>query len=214
MSPEATVQQISTMLGVSWASGINLYATILVMGFLQNSEVVVLPAGLDYVAHPLVMMAAGAMFCVEFFADKIPGIDTAWDGLHTFIRIPAAILMAYGAAEGMGPVMELSSALIGGTLAATSHATKAGSRVIINASPEPFSNWTASFAEDFIVIGGVWTALTHPYIFLCLLGLFILLAIWLLPKIWRGIKKIFGFIFRLFGGGKPDTKKERQEEEP
>ncbi|GJL84316.1 MAG: hypothetical protein DHS20C02_00910 [Micavibrio sp.] len=218
MSPEATVQQISTALGVSWASGINLYATILVMGFMHNTEAVVLPEGIDYVAHPMVMIAAGAMFCVEFFADKIPGIDTAWDGLHTFIRIPAGIAMAYGAAEGLGPVLELSSALIGGGLAATSHATKAGSRVIINASPEPVTNWTASFAEDFIVLGGVWTALTHPWIFLCLLGLFILLAIWLLPKIWRGIKKIFGFIFRLFGGKKPDTEKpqgeKQQEEEP
>lgn len=211
MSPEATVQQISTMLGVSWASGINLYATILVMGFMHNTGAVILPEGIDYVANPMVLTAAGLMFCVEFFADKIPGIDTAWDGLHTFIRIPAAVAMAYGAADGMGPVIEMSSALIGGGLAATSHATKAGARMIINTSPEPVTNWTASITEDLVVIGGVWTALTHPWIFLCLLGLFILLAIWLLPKIWRGIKKIFRFIFRFFGRGKPDTEKPKEE---
>ena len=198
MSPEATIQHIATTLGMSWASGINLYATILTMGIMHNSGAVILPAGIDYVAHPLVLSAAGIMFTIEFFADKVPGIDTAWDGMHTFIRIPAAIAMAYGAAEGMGPVIELSSALIGGSLAATSHAAKAGSRVLINTSPEPVTNWTASLAEDIAVIGGIWTALTHPWIFLCLLGVFILLMIWLLPKIWRGIKKIFGFLFRLF----------------
>lgn len=198
MTPESTIQQISTALGVSWASGINLYATLLVMGFMHNTEMTTLPEGIAYVAHPMVMMAAGVMFCVEFFADKTPGVDTAWDGIHTFVRIPAAVAMAYGAADGMGPVIELSSAILGGGLAATSHATKAGSRILINTSPEPVSNWAASFTEDIMVIGGVWTALTHPYIFLCLLGLFILLAIWLLPKIWRGVKRVFGFIFRLF----------------
>lgn len=198
MTPEATIQQISTALGVSWASGINLYATLLVMGFMHNTDMTTLPEGIAYVAHPMVMVAAGVMFCVEFFADKTPGVDTAWDGIHTFIRIPAAVAMAYGAAEGMGPVIELSSAILGGGLAATSHATKAGSRILINTSPEPVSNWTASFTEDIMVIGGVWTALTHPWIFLCLLGLFILLAIWLLPKIWRGVKRVFCFVFRLF----------------
>ena len=211
MSPEATIQQISTALGASWASGINLYATILVMGFMHNSGAVVLPEGLDYVAHPMVLLAAGAMFFVEFFADKIPGLDTAWDGLHTFVRIPAGVAMAYGAAEGMGPVIEMSSALIGGALATTSHATKAGSRVVINASPEPVTNWTASITEDAVVIGGVWTALTHPWIFICLLGLFILLAIWLLPKIWRGVKRIGGFIVSLFKG-KQEDKEEVQSE--
>jgi hypothetical protein len=108
--------------------------------------------------------------------------------------------MAYGAAEGMGPVMEMSSAILGGALATTSHATKAGSRAIINTSPEPFTNWTASLTEDFVVFAGMWAALTHPWVFLCLLGLFVLFAIWLLPKIWRGLKKIFGFIFSLFRG--------------
>ncbi len=215
MTPELTLQHISTTLGISWASGINLYATILTMGFMHNTGAIVLPEGIDYVADPLVLMAAGAMFMVEFFADKIPGIDTAWDGMHTFIRIPAAVAMAYGAAEGMGPVIELSSAIIGGTLATTSHATKAGSRVIINTSPEPFSNWAASFTEDLVVIGGVWTALMHPWIFICLLGLFILLSIWLLPKIWRGIKRIFKFIFKLFGGSsKEEIKMPLPETEP
>lgn len=198
MNPEAAIQQISTALGVSWASGINLYATLLVMGIMHNTEVVTLPAGIDYVAHPLVLFAAAVMFMVEFAADKTPGVDTAWDGMHTFIRIPAAIAMAYGAADGMGPVIELSSAILGGGLAATTHAAKSGTRVLINTSPEPFTNWAASITEDLVVIGGVWTALTHPWIFLCLLGLFILLMIWLLPKIWRGVKKILGFIFGLF----------------
>lgn len=210
MTPESTIQQISTALGASWASGINLYATIFVMGYMHSSGAIVLPTGLDYLAHPLVMLAAGVMFLVEFFADKIPGVDTAWDGLHTFIRIPAGVAMAYGAAEGMGPVIEMSSALLGGALATTSHATKAGSRVIINTSPEPVTNWIASLTEDFAVIAGLWTALTHPWVFLCLLGLFILLAIWLLPKIWRGIKKIFGFIFSRFNR---DEKSQKTEEE-
>lgn len=198
MVPESILQQISTTLGISWASGINLYATLLVMGIMHSSGTVVLPEGIDYVAHPLVMIAAGVMFLVEFFVDKIPGIDTTWDSFHTFIRIPAGVAMAYGAAEGMGPVMEMISAVFGGTLATTSHATKAGSRLIINTSPEPFSNWAASLTEDCAAIGGVWAALTHPWIFLCLLGLFILLAIWLLPKIWRGIKKVFNFTSSLF----------------
>lgn len=205
MSPEQTISQISTALGVSWASGINLYATILTMGIMHNMEVTTLPEGITYVAHPMVMLSAAVMFLAEFVADKTPGVDTAWDGIHTFVRIPAAVAMAYGAADGMGPVIELSSALLGGGLAATTHAAKSGSRVIINTSPEPFSNWIASFTEDIAVIAGVWTALTHPWIFLCLLGLFILLMIWLLPKIWRGVKKIFGFIARLFRNKKVTT---------
>ncbi len=204
MTPEATIAQISTALGVSWASGINLYATLLVMGVMHASGAVVLPEGIDYVAHPMVMIAAGLMFMVEFFVDKTPGADTAWDGLHTFIRIPAAVAMAYGAAEGMGPVVELSAALIGGGLATASHTAKAGTRVMINTSPEPFTNWLASLTEDIVVIGGVWIALTHPWIFLCLLGLFILLMIWLLPKIWRGAGRVFGFIFGLFGRKKEE----------
>lgn len=214
MTPEATIQQISAALGASWASGINLYATLLSMGLLHMAGAVTLPAGLDYIATPIVMVAAGVMFFVEFFADKIPGFDTAWDGMHTFIRIPAGIVLAYGAAEGMGPGLEFAAAIIGGGMATTTHAAKSGNRVMINTSPEPVSNWTASFMEDIAVIGGVWTALTHPWVFLCLLVVFILLMIWLLPKIWRGVKKIFGFVFRRFGGGDESAKGSTAEKPP
>ena len=195
MNPEQTIQQIAIALGASWASGINLYAAILTMGIMHATGAVVLPEGIAYLAHPLVLIAAGLMFGVEFFADKIPGVDSVWDGIHTFIRIPAGVAMAYGAAEGMGPVIEMTSAILGGGLSATSHATKAGTRALINTSPEPVTNWTASITEDAVAIGGIWTALTHPAIFLGLLVAFVLLAIWLLPKLWRGIKKVFGFIF-------------------
>jgi len=144
------------------------------------------------------MGAAGLMYCVEFFADKIPGIDTGWDTIHTFIRIPAGAMLAAGAIGDMNPAIEIAAGILGGGLAAGTHATKAGSRVLINASPEPFSNWTASIGEDIVVIGGVWACLNHPIPFLIALVFFIALMIWLLPKIWKGVKKVFRFIFNLF----------------
>lgn len=200
MAAEFAISQISTALGASWASGINMYAAMLTMGIMHNSGMVVLPEGLDYLGHPLVITAAGFMYFLEFFADKIPGVDTLWDGMHTFIRIPGGILMAYGAAEGMGDVAQVAMAIVGGGLATTSHAMKAGSRVLINTSPEPVTNIGASITEDAVTIGGIWMALNHPFIFMGLLAGFILLMIWLLPKLWRGIKRVFGFLFRFFGG--------------
>lgn len=200
---DGMIQQISLALGASWASGINLYAAMLTLGILHHNGTVILPEGLELLGNPLVMGAAGIMFAVEFFADKIPGIDSAWDMLHTFIRIPAGAAMAYGAIDGGGPAMEAAAAIIGGGMATFSHGSKAGSRVLINTSPEPFSNWTASVTEDAAVIGGLWAAVTHPWIFLMLLGLFILLMIWLIPKIWRGIKKVFAFLTRFFQKNTP-----------
>lgn len=196
------LDQISTTLaltmGLAWASGINLYATLFTLGYLANTGNIDLPPDLLVIANPMVMGAAGLMYCVEFFADKIPGIDTGWDTLHTFIRIPAGAMLAAGAIGDINPAVEVAAALLGGGLAASTHATKAGSRVLINASPEPFSNWTASIGEDIAVIGGVWACLNHPFLFLVALALFILLMIWLLPKIWKGIKKVFRFIINLF----------------
>jgi len=196
------LDQISTTLaltmGLAWASGINLYATLFTLGYLANTGNMDLPSDLAIIANPMVMGAAGLMYCIEFFADKIPGIDTGWDTIHTFIRIPAGAMLAAGAIGDMNPAIEITAALLGGGLATATHATKAGSRVLINTSPEPFTNWAASIGEDIAVIGGVWACLNHPILFLLALALSIVLMIWLLPKIWKGIKKVFRFIINLF----------------
>ncbi len=201
-----TIQAISLTLGVAWAAGINLYAAILVLGYLGSTGGVALPPDLQILTNPAVMMAAGFMYCVEFFADKVPGIDTGWDTLHIFIRIPAGALLAASMAQGleMGPAAELVALILGGGLSATSHITKAGSRVLINTSPEPFTNWAASITEDIVVVGGLWASLQHPWLFILALFLFILLVIWMLPKIWRALKRIFRAIGNFFSG-RPET---------
>lgn len=187
-----TIQAIALMLGASWAAGINLYAAILVLGILGNSGYAELPQGLALVENPLVLGVAGIMYFIEFFADKTPGVDSGWDAIHTFIRIPAGAMMAAGAAEGLevNQAVTLAAALLGGGVAATSHFTKAGTRLMINTSPEPVTNWVASISEDLAVIGGLWAALTYPWLFIAMLIAFILLAIWLLPKIWRALKLV------------------------
>lgn len=196
------LDQISTTLaltmGLAWASGLNLYAAILTLGVLANTGNIDLPPDLQIVANPLVLGAAGLMYFIEFFADKVPGVDTGWDSIHTFIRIPAGAMLAAGAVGDLNPAVELAAAIAGGGMAAGSHALKSGTRVLINTSPEPFSNWTASITEDIAVIGGVWACLNHPFLFLLALLFFIILLIWLLPKIWQGIKKVFLFIVNLF----------------
>lgn len=200
---QSLIQTIALTAGVSWASGINLYAVLLVLGLGGASGYVALPEDLQVLQNPMVIGAAGLMYCVEFFADKIPGVDNGWDAIHTFVRIPAGALLAAGAVGEVAPAMEMAAAIVGGGLAATTHATKAGSRVLINTSPEPFSNWGASLTEDVVVILGLWTALQHPTIFLILLVLFFLLAIWLLPKIWRCIARVLGRIRRWLWGNNP-----------
>jgi hypothetical protein len=192
-------QTLALSMGAAWGSGINLYATLLMLGYLAHTGSIDLPPDLMIVADPLVMTAAGLMYCVEFFADKIPGVDTGWDTIHTFVRIPAGALLAAGAIGDIGPAAEIAAALVGGSLAAATHATKAGSRVLINTSPEPFTNWTASIAEDIAVFVGVWASIQHPTFFVIATILFILLMVWALPKLWRGIKRVFKFLGKLFG---------------
>lgn len=193
------LQTITLAMGASWASGINLYATLFILGFSALNGAFILPEGLEILSNPLVISAAGLMYCVEFFADKVPGVDTSWDILHTFIRIPAGALLAAGALGEVGAGAQVAALIVGGSIAATTHATKAGSRVLINTSPEPFSNWGASVAEDIAVFVGLWAALNHPVYFLIAFVLFIFAIIWLLPKIWRGIKKVFGFFAKFLG---------------
>jgi hypothetical protein len=193
------VNTIALSMGLAWASGINLYAAIFMLGWMGTTGNIDLPPDLLILQNPMVMAAAGFMYCVEFFADKTPGVDTGWDAIHSFIRIPAGAMLAAGAVGDTSQAAQLTALILGGTLAAGSHMTKAGSRVLINTSPEPFTNWAASISEDLAVIGGLWTALNHPVLFLVLLVLFIALMIWLLPKIWRGMKKVFRFLGKLFG---------------
>lgn len=198
------INELSTLmavtLGVGWASGINLYAAVFALGMAGATGYADLPASMEVVESPWVIAAAGLMYMVEFFADKIPGVDSGWDAIHTFIRIPAGALLASGMLVDQGTAMQLAAGLVGGTMAAGSHGTKAGTRALINTSPEPFTNWTASITEDISVFGGIWLMLNHPWVFLGLLVLFVLLSIWLLPKIWRALKTIFRKIRGFFGG--------------
>ncbi|MBS1173056.1 MAG: hypothetical protein H6R12_1886, partial [Proteobacteria bacterium] len=138
------------------------------------------------------------MFAIEFFADKIPALDSLWDGIHTFIRIPAGALLAAMALGDHDPAVMVAAGILGGTLAAGTHAAKAGSRALINTSPEPVSNVMASLTEEALVFGGLFTAFQHPVLFLVLLALFVLLLLWLLPKLWRGVRTAFR---RLSGRG-------------
>jgi len=199
----ALIQTIALTMGVAWASGINLYAAVAMLGIMGSLGYVDLPESMSVVQDPLVIVAAAFMYCVEFVADKTPGVDTGWDALHTFIRIPAGAMLAAGAVGDVSPALSVAAGLIGGGVAAATHATKAGTRVLINTSPEPFTNWFASFAEDVAVFAGLWAALNHPVIFLALFLLFMLALWWLLPRLWRGVLAVFRKIRSFFGGAKP-----------
>jgi len=186
------VQPIALAMGASWASGMNLYAAVLTLGILSVTGNMVLPPDLAILANPLVIGAAGLMYAVEFFADKIPGVDSLNDALHTFIRIPAGALLAMGSVSGVAEPWQAAAALVlGGVVSAGSHAAKTGGRALINTSPEPFSNWFASVFEDVIVVIGLLLALFKPVVFLIWMALFALLLIWLLPKLLRGLKAIW-----------------------
>ncbi|WP_373082202.1 DUF4126 domain-containing protein [Zhongshania sp.] len=193
------ISVISLTMGVSWASGLNLYAAILVLGLGGSVGGIDLPDSLAVVQDPAVILAAGLMYAVEFFADKIPGVDTGWDALHTFIRIPAGALLAANTVGDVSPALQLAAGIVGGSVTSVTHAAKASTRMLINTSPEPVSNWLASISEDVAVFGGLWVALNHPVLFLIGFVVFLLLLIWLLPKLWRGIARIFRKIGQWLG---------------
>ena len=190
---------IALSMGAAWASGLNLYATCAMLGIMGATGSIDLPTGLETLENPWVIAAAGAMYVIEFFADKIPGVDSAWDTIHSFIRVPAGAVLAATVFADASTAEMLAAGAGGGVLTAATHTIKAGSRLLINTSPEPFSNWTASVSEDVAVFGGLWLALSHPAVFIGVLMVFILLAIWLLPKLWRAIRMLFSKIARLFG---------------
>ena len=199
------VSIIALTMGIAWASGINLYAAVLMLGVMGATDTIALPPDLQLLASPIVIMAAAFMYFIEFFADKVPGVDSGWDAIHTFIRIPAGAVLAAGVVGEVDPALAFAAALIGGALAAGSHITKASTRLAINASPEPFSNWTASILEDAMVIGGLWVALHYPLLFLALLAIFVGLVIWLLPKSIRFVYRQFQRIAAWFRRDAPDV---------
>ena len=184
------IHQVAIGAGLAWASGIRLYAVLFLAGLLGYFNVIHLPSGLHLLTHPVVMSASGTMLLLEFIADKIPGFDSVWDAIHTFIRIPAGALLAAATFSDVDPAWMLAAGIIGGTIATGTHLTKAGTRAAINTSPEPFSNWVASFGEELTVLGGIWAMFQHPIAFLVILAIFLGFAAWVVPKFWRALKAV------------------------
>ncbi len=199
-----TTQLVALAAALGWASGIRLYAVLFIVGGLGYLHWVELPGGLVVLAHPWVLAASGFMFCVEFFADKVPIFDSAWDLVHTFIRIPAGAALAASVFGDSNAAATVAAAILGGSLAAGSHLAKTGGRALINTSPEPFSNWAASFGEELAVGTLLWLAFTHPLAALAVVAVLVALMVWLIPKVWRFIRTAFAKV-----SGKPSPAPER-----
>jgi hypothetical protein len=194
-----TLHLVALAGALGWASGIRLYAVLFIVGGLGYLGWMPLPGGLQLLAHPYVLVASFAMFVVEFVADKVPLFDSFWDTVQTFVRIPAGAALAASVFGDASGATMLAAAIVGGTLAAGSHFAKAGGRMAINTSPEPFSNWAASFGEDLVVGVVLWLAFEHPLVALLVLALFVLAMIWLIPKLWRFLARMFAGLARVFG---------------
>jgi len=188
---------------IGWASGIRLYLVVLLTGLAGYLGWVPLPGGLQMLAHPVVIAASGFMVFIEFFADKIPGLDSLWDMVHTVIRVPAGAALAAGVFGADHTALALVAALIGGGLAATAHTAKATTRAAINTSPEPFSNVGASLVEDSMVPAGLWLAVAHPLVFFVLFVIVLVLSVWLIRKSWRFLRGLVSRVTRIFSG-RPD----------
>jgi len=185
------LQAISLALGAGFSSGLNLYATVATLGLLQRFGIIHLPQPIQIVSHPWVIGISVALYLVEFFADKIPYVDTLWDTVHTFIRPPAAALLAYAAAGTAPPEWRWGAALLAGGVALTSHGTKASARAAVNTSPEPFSNWALSFGEDLLAIWLSWLASVHPVATIVLVTVLVALSAFLLFHLFRFARKAF-----------------------
>ena len=199
-----TVEALSLAMGAAWTSGINLYATVAALGIARQMELIQLPHNLEVLAHPAVIAIACIMYVIEFFADKVPYFDSGWDALHTFIRVPAGAILAARALGDMNPALELAAMLAGGSIALAAHGAKATTRLALNASPEPFTNWTASVTEDAAVLGGIWLIFNNPILMVIFVIGFVGLGVWLMPKLFRLAKRGFQALRVRLGGSKPD----------
>lgn len=188
--------ELAMALAMAWGAGLRLYLVVFVFGMLARFGYVPLPETLAILKNPIVLTAAGFMTFVEFFADKLPWLDTAWDAVHTFLRIPAGAALAAGMLGDAGEGVAMAAALIGGTLAAGTHFGKAGARATVNTSPEPFSNVALSVAEDAAVAGGLALAINYPLVFLGLLVVFIIVLVLLLRWLYRELRALLGVLTR------------------
>lgn len=184
------IQTLGLGLGASWLSGINLYATVATFGLLERFKLVDLPGSLDVLANPYVIGVAAFLYVIEFVADKIPYVDTVWDAVHTFIRVPAGAVIALAATTSMNPAAQMIALLIGGTLALSTHGTKATMRAAANTSPEPVSNWTLSILEDVFVIGAAILATLNPMIIVVAMLIFLIVLAWIIPKVIRRLRRM------------------------
>jgi hypothetical protein len=191
----STLATIGFLLGVSFASGLNLYAAVAVLGLLGRFEVVTLPAGLEVLTHPVVLAVAIALYLIEFFADKIPYLDSIWDVIHTFIRPPAAALLAWAALVELPPAVRVVAGLVADGVALTSHGAKASTRAAVNTSPEPVSNSIASLAEDGLAVFLVWMAVTHPILTAVIVLVLLAMAVWVVVKLIGGFRRLLRWSF-------------------
>ena len=202
---------LTLALGSAWTSGINLYATVRVLGLLQKFSAIELPGGLDVLENWWVIGVAGGMYAIEFVADKVPYVDSVWDAVHTFVRVPAGAVVAYAATNDMDASFAIVATLLGGGLALSSHGTKAALRAGANMSPDPISNWALSVSEDVIAFAGTLLAVFAPIIIAIMLVVFGIFFLWFAPKVFRAIRAMIRATRALFGGA---TMKEAAQKAP
>jgi hypothetical protein len=183
------IETLSLVLGTGFSSGLSLYATIATLGLLERFGVIHLPERLQILSHPLVLGIASALYLIEFLADKIPYLDSIWQALHTFIRPPAAALLAYSATAAAPDVWRWVASLLAGSIALTSHGAKAGARAAANITPEPLSNWALSFGEDVLAVWLIWFATVHPRVAIVVVIMFFLVSLFLLHHLFRFLRR-------------------------
>jgi hypothetical protein len=184
-------ETLGLALGSGFSSGLNVYATIATLGLLQRFGIIQLPPHLQILSHSWVLGISAALYLIEFLADKIPYVDTAWDAIHTFIRPPAAALLAYGAAGAAAPEWRWGAALLAGGVALTSHGTKASARAAVNSSPEPFSNWALSLGEDVLAVWLTWMAATHSVVTTVIVAVLVVFSAFLIFHLFRFARRAF-----------------------
>lgn len=194
------LQTLGLAFGAAWTSGINLYATVAALGLLQHYGLAQLPGGLHVLDSWIIITIALLLYVVEFVADKIPYVDTVWDAVHTFIRVPAGAVMAFAATANLHPTVQVLALLLGGGLALSTHGTKATVRAAANTSPEPVTNWTLSIIEDVVAIGSAVLMIVSPLAILIIIVVFLLILAWILPKVVRRIRRMIASARAFFGG--------------